>query len=155
MSEIYNNIASDELVTLRKSIATVAVLASLSDDGKIDASEKEAAVKLSQQRTYTSPDVLKDFYTEVQTNIEADIEQQIASLPQGDAEAQKDFLRTELEALDPILSKLSSEFAFQFAKSQETFATVVFKANDNIFMNFFTGFKSNIKERVFGSEEEE
>jgi len=154
MSEIFNKIEAAELATLRKSIAKIAALAAIADDGTIDDAEKASAVKLAQQRTFTSNEVLQDFYKEVDANFEGDLSDEIKTLEGFDANTKKKNLRKQLKAIQPILDKLSNDFAYHYAESQESFAKHVFKANNNMLMHFFTGFHNDITTKIYGEEEE-
>jgi len=155
MSEIYNAINKEELTVLRKSIADVAVLAALADDGKIDTKEKASAIKLANQRTFTSKPVLHDFYKEVEQHLAADFDEVINDLPKGDVEVQKTFLRDELNKVKPILSKLSANFGKHYTESQKSFAEHVFKTNASLLTSFFTSLDGAMDGKIFGEEEEE
>jgi len=154
MSEIYNTISSEELTVLRKSIAEVAVLGALADDGKIDKEEKTAAAKLAGQRTFTAKPVLQDFYKEVEQHLEADFDAVIETLPGGDVEAQKEFLRIELDKAKTVLAKLSSNFSDNYMESQKSFAEHIFKSNSNLLASFFKLQDDDMEEKIFGEEEE-
>lgn len=153
MSEIYNKISSEELEVLRKSIADVAVLGAISDDGKIDDAERKSALKLASQRTFTAKPALQDFYKEVDKHLDSDFDDVLNSLPEGDAEAKQVFLRTELDKAKPVLKKLSPDFAEQFLKSQKSFAEHVFKANTSFFTKYFKSMDEDMGTKIFGEQE--
>lgn len=154
MSEIYNSISKDELSVLRKSIAEVAVLGALADDGEIDKKEKTAAIKLASQRTFTAKPVLQDFYKEVEQHLDADFDEVINALPADDVEAQKDFLRAEIDKVKPVLSKLSANFSKLYLESQKSFAEHVFKSSANLLSSFFKSIDGDMEEKIFGEDEE-
>jgi len=153
MSEIYNDINSAELEILRKSIADVAVLGAISDDGKIEDTERKSALKLASQRTFTAKPVLQDFYKEVEQHLDGDFDAVLNSLPEGDAEGKQEFLRGELDKVEPILKKLSPDFGEQFLKSQKTFAEHVFKSNSSFFAKYFKSMDDNMGSKIFGEKE--
>jgi len=153
MSEIYNAISSKELAVLRKSIASVSVLGALANDGKIDSTEKAGAVKLASQRTFTAKPILQDFYKEVDQHLENDFDAIINTLPKGDVEIQKDFLRNELNQVKPILEKLSIHFKKEYTGSQKSFAEHVFKTNASLLTSFFKSLDDDMDEKIFGEEE--
>jgi len=138
MSEIYNAINTEELSVLRKSIAEVAVLGALADDGKIDKTEKASAIKLASQRTFTSKPVLQDFYIEVGQHLDADFDAVINDLPEGDL----------------VLSKLSDNFTKNYLESQKSFAEHIFKSNASILTSFFKSQDGDMEGKIFGQEEE-
>jgi len=155
MSEIKYKISESELATLRKSIANTAVLSAISDDGIIDNAEKEEALRLAKIRTYTSDEILHEFYEEVKTHFEKDFNDAIDSIKGKSDDEQKDFLRNQLDGLDPILVKLSVDFVDNFLQSQQSLAERIFKANSNWLMHFFMPFKNKMTEKIFGKSEEE
>lgn len=155
MSEIFNKIETAELISLRKSIAKIAALAAIADDGTVDDAEKASAIKLAQQRTYSSKEILHDFYKEVDANFEADLNEELTALENVDSKSKKQYLRDQLNKIQPILDKLSNDFAYHYAESQESFAKHIFKANNNMFMHFFTGFHNDITTKIYGETEEE
>lgn len=154
MSEIYSAINKEELSLLRKSIAEVAVLGALADDGKIDKTEKASAIKLASQRSFTSKPVLQDFYLEVGQHLDADFDAVIKALPEGDLESQKEFLRLELDKVKPVLSKLSDNFTKNYLESQKSFAEHVFKSNASLLTSFFKSQDNDMEEKIFGDGEE-
>ncbi len=153
MSEIYKDISSEELEILRKSIADVAVLGAISDDGKIEEAERKSALKLAGQRTFTAKPVLQDFYKEVDEHLDSDFDEVLKSLPNGNAEAKQTFLRSELDKVEPILKKLSPGFGEEFLKSQKTFAEHVFKANSSFFAKYFKEKDNKMETKIFGEQE--
>ncbi len=150
MNEIYSSISADELSQLRVSIAQVAVLGALSDDGKIDEKERSEALKLASMRTYTSDEVLQEFYEEVANHFETDFNATIAASEGKSSDDAIAHLRSEIEKADNILAKLSPEFADAFIESQESFAEHIFKAHANFFTHFFKSYKFDLKKRIFG-----
>lgn len=154
MSEIYNSISTEELEVLRKSIADVAVLGALSDDGKVDDAERKSALKLASQRTFTATPVLQDFYKEVETHLDNDFDEVMKSLPEGELEGKQAYLRAELDKAGPILKKLPANFSEAYIKSQKSFAEHVFKANDSFFAKYFKSMEDDISSKIFGNKEE-
>jgi len=154
MSEIYSAINEEELSVLRKSIAEVAVLGALADDGEIDKKEKTAAIKLASQRTFTAKPVLQDFYKEVEQHLDADFDEVINALPAADVEAQKEFLRGEIDKVKPVLSKLSGKFGKRYLESQKSFAEHIFKSSSNVLSGFFKSIDGDMEEKIFGEDEE-
>lgn len=154
MSEIYNSISTEELEVLRKSIADVAVLGALSDDGKVDDAERKSALKLASQRTFTATPVLQEFYKEVETHLDSDFDEVIKSLPEGDLESKQAYLRAELDKAGPILKKLPANFSEAYIKSQKSFAEHVFKANSSFFAKYFKSMEDDISSKIFGDKQE-
>lgn len=135
--------------TLLEAPAVVSVLSALSVDGTIDANEKAEAIRLAHLRTFTSPEILNNYYKEVELNFESNLNNIINNLP-IDYDSKKEFLRNELKKLTPILTGLDREFSMTLIDSLKSFARHVFKAHSH-FLEYFIlpVFMNEIEKEIF------
>lgn len=124
-----------EKAAILRAPAVVAILAAVSDDGQVSKSEKAEAVKLSQLRTYTSPEILRDYYHEVESVFESSFNEISASLPR-DWEAKEDYLKSTVDTLHKIIEKLDPVYGQELIKSLRSFSKHVFKSNSSFLENF-------------------
>lgn len=144
------NLRDHERKLILEAPAVVSALSALSVDGTIDAKEKAEAIKLSHLRTFTSPEILTEYYKEVEINFESNLNFIINNLP-ADTESKKEYLRSELRKLTPILGKMEKEFALTLIDSLKSFARHVFKANSHFLEYFILPiFMNEIEKEIFG-----
>lgn len=144
--------------TLLRAPSLVAILAAISDDGKVSKQEKAASIKLAHFRTYTSHPLLHNYYTEVDKVFEKYFEEALAELPE-DWKAKESFIEEKLAALADVLPKVNSVYAKTLVKSLESFARHVFKSNSS-FLEYFVlpVFMNRVEQGLFKlnlDEEEE
>lgn len=119
--------AIDREILLRAP-AIVALLAAISDDGEVSKSEKAESVKLAHLRTYTSKEILHNYYKEVDKVFEAYFDDEAAKMPEG-KEAREDYLEQRLTDLNQVLPKLDKIYANELVLSLKSFSRHVFKSN--------------------------
>ncbi|MDE3234477.1 MAG: hypothetical protein KGO81_00885 [Bacteroidota bacterium] len=130
----FKDLTDDERAQLLSFPAYVSLLASTSGNG-LDKQEKDAAVKLSHIKTFSSDPQLKDFYKQVEENFEKKITHLDAQLPHGKKE-RKEAIMQELHKLDKVLKQLDPALAKLFKKSMESFRHHVSKAHQNVLEYF-------------------
>ena len=116
---------------LLRAPAMVALLAAVSDDGKVSNQEKSESIRLAHLRTYSSPPILKNYYTEVDKVFEKIFDEEMAKLPEG-MEAQKNYLEERLTDLKNVLPKLDEVYGKELVNSLKSFSKDVFRSNSNI-----------------------
>ena len=149
MSFGINRLRENDKKILLEAPAVVAVLSALSADGTIDENEKAEAIKLAHLRTFTSPDILNNYYKEVELSFESNMNRIIQDLP-TEKESKKEFLRNELKKLTPVLAQLDREFSMTLLDSLKSFARHVFKSNSH-FLEYFVlpVFMNDIEKEIF------
>ena len=152
MTPELNRLKESDKKTLLEAPAVVSVLSALSADGTIDPNEKAEAIRLAHLRTFTSPEILNNYYKEVELNFESNMNNIINNLPL-DYEAKKEYLRNELKKLAPILVNLDREFSMTLIDSLKSFAKHVFKAHSH-FLEYFIlpVFMNEIEKEIFGEK---
>ena len=120
---------------LLRAPAIVALLAAVSDDGEVSAHERSEAIRLSHLRTYTSPEILHNYYKEVDQVFEDYLNQEFEKLPQ-EKEEKAIYLAERLKALDKVLPKLNQVYSKELVISLKSFARHVFKTNSGFLEHF-------------------
>ena len=105
-------------------------------DGKIDQDEVAWAKKITDIRSYSLPEGLKDFYKDVGEHFDSKLDQQLAELPNDVAE-RTEIIRDKLSCLNPILSKLPKKTGALMYKNYLSFAEHVAKASGG-FLGMFS-----------------
>jgi len=124
----------DQEVLLRAP-AVVALLAAISDDGEVSLHERSEAIKLAHLRTYTSPEILHNFYKEVDKVFEDYLEDEFKKLPASKAE-KAIYLAKRLEEINQVLPKLNKVYKKELVVSLKSFARHVFKSNSGFLEHF-------------------
>jgi hypothetical protein len=143
------NLRDNERKFLLEAPVFVSVLSALSVDGTIEENEKAEAIKLAHLRTFTSPDILNEYYKEVDINFESNLNNLINNLP-PDTDSKREYLRNELRKLTPILANMDREFSMILLDSLKSFAHHVFKAHSH-FLEYFIlpVFMNEIEKELF------
>lgn len=121
--------------TVLRAPAIVALLAAVSDDGKVSSSEKSEAIRLAHLRTYTSPEILHNFYRAVDEVFESYFEEELNQLPDNKEDREKR-LADRLKDLDEVLPKMNKVYAKELVISLKSFSRHVFKTNSG-FLEYF------------------
>ena len=74
MSTEIDKLSQEEKDILLRAPAVVAILAAISDDGEVSKHEKAESIKLSHLRTYTSEEMLHNFYSEAEKKFEVNFD---------------------------------------------------------------------------------
>ncbi|MCB0688078.1 MAG: hypothetical protein KDC53_16185 [Saprospiraceae bacterium] len=128
MIEQFKGISESQFEQLKNAVSLITVLIA-GADGNIDRKEKEWAEKVTNIRSYSLPDGLKDFYLEVgqdfQNRLDAYIDQYA-----GDADKRNREISAELSKLNNVFPKLEDrETAIALYESFISFARHVARAS--------------------------
>ncbi len=136
-------------IILLKSPAIVALLASISDDGEVSEHEKAESIKLSHMRTYSSPDILHNFYVQAEAYFVEAFEYELSKLPEGQKEKEQ-YLEEKLTELNQVLPKLNQVYAKELVGSLKSFAKHIFKSDSSVLDYFVLPiFMNNIEKESF------
>lgn len=133
-TEIERLSEEDQLILL-KSPAIVALLAAISDDGIVSKGEKAEAIKLAHVRTYSSPEILRNFYTKAESHFVEVFETELANLPEGQKE-KEEYLEAKLTDLNLVLPKLNQVYAKELVASLKSFSKHIFETNSSVLEYF-------------------
>jgi hypothetical protein len=120
---------------LLRAPAVVAILAAISDDGEVSKHEKAESIKISHLRTFTSEEMLRNFYTEAEKVFEKNFDDIMSKLPEEWTD-KEDYLEAEITELNKVLPKLNRVYAEGLVNSLKSFARFVFKSNSS-FLDYF------------------
>lgn len=127
-------LTKQEVEQLLKFPAYISLLASTAENG-IDNEEKNAAIKLTHVKTYSCDPLLTEFYQQAADNFEQTIMTLDLELPHT-KEERKTAIVDELNKLEPLLHKLSPEYAAVLRSSMESYKKHVSRAHRNILEYF-------------------
>ncbi len=130
----FENISQEEYKQLKEAYAVIAALVG-GADGTVDEDEQEWAKKVVNIRSFSGREELFDFYSEVKTEIEADLNALIMALS-GPFETVQSALAERLVKLNPILAKLNANTAYHLYSGYVSFAEHIAKASGGIFRFF-------------------
>lgn len=119
---------------LLKFPAIISLLAANSDN-KLDAVEKQSAIKFSHIKTYSCDPLLTEFYAEADKIFESNIQQLDKDLPVEKA-AREAALKSELLKLETILLKLGPDYVSVMRRSMNSFKEHVSHAHHNVLVDF-------------------
>lgn len=125
----------EDRIILLKSPAIVALLAAVSDDGIVSEHEKAESIKLSHVRTYSSPDILHNFYVQAEAYFVEAFEEELAKLPEGQ-KAKEAYLEEKLLELNQVLPKLNQVYAKELIASLKSFAKHIFESDSSVLEYF-------------------
>lgn len=126
--------ANDRDILLRAP-AIVALLAAISDDGEVSESEKTESIKLAHLRTYTSPEILHNYYKEVDKVFTSVFNEEFEKMPET-MEERKTYLAKRLKEIDAVLPKLNNVYAKELVISLKSFSRHVFKTESSFLEHF-------------------
>ncbi len=138
LSQQFRNLSENERLLLIKAPALVAVLAA-GKDGDISNQERAEALKQADIRTFSSPEILKNYYQEASKNFEQDFNETIkkyAPLDDGGI----DGLKQEVNSIKYIINKLDEPLAKALSKSLIAYAMHVKKADARFVETFLFPF---------------
>lgn len=127
MNSYFTGITKEEYELLHEAVFDVVILIA-GADGKIDQEEKEWADKITHIRTYSGPEVLREFYAQIDGYFEKHLQDKINKLSQ-EVEARNVTLATRLRNINPILAKLPQEVAASYYESLTSLAKHVARAS--------------------------
>ncbi len=146
MSAEIDKLNEEDRAIILRAPAIVAILAAVSDDGEVSENEKAEAVKLSHLRTYTSPEILHNYYLEVEKVFEENFDYIMSNLPEN-WEEKENYLRSRVEAVNSILPKMNAVYSEELVNSLRSFSKHVFKSNSSFLENFILPMFMNKIER--------
>ena len=135
MSAEIDKLNQEERDILLRAPAVVAILAAISDDGEVSEHEKAESIKISHLRTFTSEEMLKNFYTEAEKVFVENFDDIMSKLPKEWAD-KENYLEGEITELNKVLPKLNKVYAQGLVDSLKSFARFVFKSNSS-FLDYF------------------
>lgn len=134
MTEYFKVLSDAEFDNLKDAIALITVYIA-GADGNIDSDELEWAKKITEIRSYSTPEGLKGFYEEVGLDYQERVDKYVASL--DELELRNKTVEQKLSELNPILAKLDTKLGAKLYKSYVSFAKHVAKASGG-FLGFFS-----------------
>lgn len=134
MTEHFKVVSDSEFDQLKDAISLITVYIA-GADGKIDENETEWAEKVTNIRSYSLPEGLKEFYEEVGVDFQTRLEHHMSTL--SDITVRNNTVAEKLTALNPILAKLPTKLGAALYSSYISFAKHVAKASGG-FLGFFS-----------------
>lgn len=134
MTEHFKVLSDAEYKQLTDAIAQITVLIAGADD-KIEPKETAWAKKITNIRSYTLPDDLREFYKDVGKDFSERLDFYVDEYEHGHEEAMH-HIAEDLEKLNPILAKLDQRLGYELYTSYKSFANHVAKSTGG-FLEFF------------------
>jgi hypothetical protein len=134
MSAYFVNLSDSEKAHLRDAIPLIAVLIS-GADGEFSNDELEWAKKITHIRSYNLKSDIKEFYKEIDLDVEDKIKHFIEILPSG-VHQRNVIISEKLAALNPILDKIEQPKRYNLYKGFLSFAEHIAKASGGV-LGFF------------------
>lgn len=132
MIGLLEGISQEEYNTLQKSLSLITVLVA-SADGKIDKNEIDDAEKVVHIRSFNKPELLKEFYQDVETHFHADLDEAIEEYGDGTEESRNRIIN-RLKVLNTILPKIEDpSVRYYLYNSLKSFAKHIAKSSGGIF----------------------
>ena len=142
MTQELSGLNDQEYNQLKDAVVLITVLLA-GADGEIDQKEKDWAAKVTQIRSYSLPDGLKEFYQDVGEEFNEKLATAIDRY-QGDAKARNEAISGELANLNEVFPKIENRMvASRLYESLITFAEHVAKASGG----FLSWGKINVDEK--------
>jgi len=132
--KLFKELTESENIELLKFPAYISLLAANSDD-KLDAMEKQSAIKFSHIKTYSCDPLLTKFYEEADKVFENNITQFNKDLPIKKA-AREAAIKRELMKLETIVLKLGEEYTTIMHRSMKSFKDHVSQAHHSVLVDF-------------------
>ncbi len=114
--------------------AFISLLAANSDN-KLDAAEKQSAIKFSHIKTYSCNPLLTEFYKEADNFFENNIQQLDKDLPKEKTDREA-ALKKELLTLEKVVLKLGEEYIAVIHQSMKSFTEHVSQAHHSVLVDF-------------------
>ena len=130
----YDDLTEKEKEPLLKFPAYMSLLTSTAKDG-IDKEEKNAAIKITHLKTFSSDPMIISFYKDAEASFEKTITELDKTLP-IEKEVREQAINLELEKLEPLLHKLDPAFVNILRRSMKSYHYYLPKAHEN-FLEYF------------------
>ena len=137
----FETLSPEEFEKLRQSIAWVALLIA-GADGKIDSEEVSWASKIAKIRSYSNPNMLNEFYTEVGKDFDEQLVALVENSPR-DTKSRSGIAVDKLSELNPIIAKLSPYMGYSIYESMKSFALHVAKASGGFLRMWSVSYEEN------------
>lgn len=131
----FKRISDQEYADLVHLIPSITILIAGADN-KIEKKEKEWAKKLTSIRSYASPELLNQYYEDVEKDFDEKLDQYISELPNDSVERNK-ILSDKIAKANSLLKKMENREAFYLYKSLLSFAKHIAKSSGG-FLRFFS-----------------
>ncbi len=130
----FKELTESENKALLKFPAIISMLAA-NGNHKLDAAEKEEALKLSHIKTYACDPLLTDFYQEADKVFENTIHELDKELP-AEINSREAALKDELARLEAIVMKLGEQYVKVMHRSMQSFKEYVSQAHHSVLVDF-------------------
>ena len=137
----FENLNAEEVQLMYDAVPLVTILIA-GADGNIDADETAWAKKLTDIRSYSYHESLREYYENVGAQFSDKLADYNNNLP-ADVAPRTEAITSKLSGLNDILPKLEQSFAFRYYESLTSFAKHVAKSSGG-----FLGFASISKEEA-------
>lgn len=131
--KVFRNLTEQQKQALLKFPVYVSLLAAT--DGKMDETERMAAIKFAHTKAFSCQPLLSEFCRESEIVFEDNLLQLEAVLPK-DKKSRNAAIRRELLNLETILLKLGKEYVLVMHQSLKTFEEHVLKAHHSVIEDF-------------------
>ena len=144
------SITEDELNHLLDTPIWLSLLASFTNDGVVNPSEKADAVRLAHLRTFTSPKSLQEFYQKVDERFDKRFDALHSRLTMNNEHDKTLYIKAQIETGHKVLEKLDKDIASSLEESFSSFYEHVFKAEVSFFQFFALPIISNRLDKISG-----
>jgi hypothetical protein len=135
MESIFKPLSAEEYALLKDAIPQITVLIA-GADGKISPDETSWAEKVTNIRSYSTPEEYHDFYREIGEAFQHRLTELINALP-DDVESRSQTIANTLTGLNPVLRKLDPKHAAHIYGELKSFANHVARASGG-FLKFWS-----------------
>lgn len=122
-------LTKEERQYLYKAPVYVSLLGAL-ENGDITSNEIKEASEMVHYRTFTSDEILHEYYEKVQQSFNSNIKKEKMMLPSDETQAKK-ILHKKLEDINTILTKVKSKFSIKLKKSLYSLANHIANTENN------------------------
>lgn len=151
IKKAFGSISNDELNHLLDGPVWLSLLASITNDGVVNPSEKADAVRLAHLRTFTSPKSLQEFYEKVDQRFDERFDTLHSRLTMDNENDKTLYIKAQIEIAHKVLEKLDKDIAASLEESFSSFYEHVFKADKSFFQYFALPIISNRLDKVSGN----
>ncbi len=127
MIQYFDNLTEEELTKMFNAIPLITILIAGADE-KIDHHERKWAIKLANIRTFSNPDELHDYYSQIGIDFNERLNKFIDELPAATA-ARQQKISDQLAELNDIFLKLDPHYGAKLYNSCLSFAKHVANAS--------------------------
>jgi hypothetical protein len=132
----FNSLSKEESDLLYSAPALVTCLIAGAED-EFNTKEEEHSIHLVRIRANTGDPILFDYYKEVETNFESQLNALVSKFSNLQPETRIEIIVKELTKLNEILPKIDNLFARQYVKSLRTLAKGIAESSGGV-LGFFS-----------------